>query len=50
MKIFGFSRLRVNKIHGSRSKIISKKSRHAALCGGIYSSVKGLNKHIKERT
>jgi hypothetical protein len=30
-------------MHGSRSKIPSKKSRQAALCGGINSGVKGLN-------
>jgi hypothetical protein len=30
-------------MHGSRSKIPSKKSRQAALRGGIFSGFKGLN-------
>jgi hypothetical protein len=34
----------VNEMHGSRSKIPSKKSRQAALREGIYSGVKGLTK------
>jgi hypothetical protein len=25
----------INEMHGSRNKILSKKSRQAALCGGI---------------
>jgi hypothetical protein len=34
----------IYEIHGSRSKIPSKKSRQAALCGGGFNSgVKGLN-------
>jgi hypothetical protein len=32
----------VNEIHGSRSKIPSKKSRQAALRGGFNSGIKGL--------
>jgi hypothetical protein len=37
-------------MHGSRSKISSKKSRQAALRGGIYSGVKGLiYLNIRER-
>jgi hypothetical protein len=37
----------INEMHGSRSKIPSKKSRQAALRGGITSGVKGLN-HVSE--
>jgi hypothetical protein len=39
--LFGFHTY-INEMHGSRSKIPSKKSRQAALRGGIYSGGKGL--------